>query len=127
MRAQYHGRQTPEGFLVWDVRKLIALSEGLPVNDVDLATINEFDENYWYQSDDVIPTCSNIADHMNLVTAANLDFPILLCAEGRLMDGMHRVVKAHIEGQRTIPACRFKTTPPPDHIDVNLSDLPYDT
>ena len=126
IRAQYHGRHTDEGFLVWDVRRLVKLARDLPVQDVPLETISEFDENYWYQSDDVVPTCRNIAEHMQLVREANLEFPILLCAQRRLMDGMHRVMKAHAEGQSTIPAKVFATTPEPDHRDVSLADLPYD-
>lgn len=126
IRAQYHGRHTDDGFLVWDVRRLVDLARDLPVQDVPLENISEFDENYWYQSDDVVPTCRNIAEHMQLVRDADLRFPIILCAEGRLMDGMHRVVKAHAEGQPKIRAKVFPTTPEPDHRDVKLADLPYD-
>lgn len=126
IRPQYHGRHTPDGFLVWDVRQLIELARDLPVQEIDLCKIAEFDENYWYQSEDVVPTCRNIAEHMELVRTADLEFPILLCAQGRLMDGMHRVVKANNEGHKTIRVKRFVITPPPDYRDVNLADLPYD-
>ena len=126
IRPQYHGRHTDDGFLVWDVRKLLDRAVELPVIDVDLSTIAEFDENWWYQSATDIPSCRSIADHVKLMQAADLQFPILLCAEGRLMDGMHRVMKAHIEGRSTIAARRFDVTPPPDHIDVDLADLPYE-
>jgi hypothetical protein len=62
---------------------------------------------------------------MKLATEANLQFPLLLWADERLMDGMHRVAKAHVEQRATISASRFIVTPRPDHVDVNLSDLSY--
>ena len=42
------------------------------------------------------------------------------------MDGMHRAVKAYIQGHNTIKAVRFTQDPAPDYIDVDPKDLPYD-
>jgi hypothetical protein len=42
------------------------------------------------------------------------------------MDGMHRVLKVALSGASQIQAKRFEPDPPPDYVDVNLSDLPYD-
>ena len=63
---------------------------------------------------------------MRLVRAADVSFPILLCAEGRLMDGMHRVARALLSNRETIAARRFTKTPEPDFIGVAPSDLPYE-
>ncbi|MEP1209617.1 MAG: hypothetical protein ABJM29_01260 [Rhizobiaceae bacterium] len=126
IRPQYHGRHTPDGFLVWDVRKLLEKAAELPAVEIKLSTIAEFDENWWYQSDDDIPTCRSIADHFKLMESTDLQYPILLCAEGRLMDGMHRVMKAYCEGRTSISTRRFVTTPPPDYVDVDLAQLSYD-
>lgn len=41
------------------------------------------------------------------------------------MDGMHRVGKALLEGNKTIKAVRFEETPEPDYIDVKPDELPY--
>ncbi len=126
IRPQYHGRHTPEGFLVWDVSRLLKLAQPLPVQEIALSQIAEFDENYWYQSSDTVPTGRSIADHIRLVNEARLDYPIVLCAAGRLMDGMHRVIKAHVDGHITITAVRFHETPEPDYRDIDLADLPYE-
>ena len=126
IRAQYHGRHTAEGFLVWDVRKLLEMAADLPVLEVDLDSIAELDENWWYQGEGDIPTGRSIADHYKLMEGVDLQYPILLCAEGRLMDGMHRVLKAYCAGRSTIRARRLAQTPPPDYVDVDLADLPYD-
>ena len=104
IRPQYHGRHTSDGFLVWDVRKLLEKAADLPVVEVELSAIAEFDENWWYQAENDVPSCRSIADHVKLMQATDLRYPILLCAEGRLMDGMHRVMKSYVEGRSTIPA-----------------------
>ena len=126
IRPQYHGRHTPDGFLVWDVRELLKKAADLLVIEVKLSSIAEFNENWWYQAETDVPSCRSIADHFQLMQATDLQYPILLCADGRLMDGMHRVMKAHVEGRTTIAARRFDVTPPPDHVDVDLDDLSYD-
>ena len=128
MRRQYHSRRTPDGVLVWDVHRLIRLSRDLPRLDVPLVTIGELDENWWYDQPgtEMVPTPRAIAEHMRLVLAVDLAFPVILCAEGRLMDGMHRAVRSLLEGCETIRAVRFPVTPRPDHVDVSLDDLPYD-
>ncbi len=90
-----------------------------------ISDIAEIDELWWYRGDNDIPTPRSIADHMRLVEQTDLQWPIILCAEGRLMDGMHRVVKALKEGREKILAVRFQPTPEPDFVNVNVDTLPY--
>jgi hypothetical protein len=47
---------------------------------------------------------------------ADLAYPVIVCAEGRLMDGGHRLAKAWMEGRDDIAAVRFPVTPEPDEI-----------
>ena len=61
-----------------------------------------------------------------LIEQADLDHPIILSADGRVMDGMHRICKAWMCGNKTIKAVQFETDPTPDHVDKHLDDLPYD-
>ncbi len=61
-----------------------------------------------------------------MIQEADLAYPIIICPEGKLMDGMHRVVKAHLEGWTSIQAFRLAMLPKPDYIDVDPNDLPYD-
>ena len=126
IRPQYHGRHTPNGFLVWDVRKLLQQVADLPVVEVELESIAELDENWWYQGANDVPSGRSIAEHYKLMQAVDLTYPIMLCADGRLMDGMHRLLKAYCEGRPTILARRLERTPPPDFVNVDLADLPYD-
>lgn len=62
---------------------------------------------------------------MALVQAADLNHPIILCGEGRVMDGMHRLVKALLEEREAILAVKFENTPEPDYIDPNPESLSY--
>lgn len=107
LRPQYHLRPSPQGLLAWDVRKLIeqAAAQQLQPRLVAL---------------------SAIAEHMKLVEAADTAYPILLDAQGRLMDGMHRAVKRLVQGHPDIWALQLPITPAPDFIGVAADDLPYE-
>lgn len=125
LRPQYHFRRVGAQTHIWDVRTLIEQIAELPIIEVPLAEIAELDEAYWFDMGGAVPTCRAIADHMILAQKADLSYPILLCAEGRVMDGMHRVVKSVTLGHKTITAKRLAVTPPPDYVDVAADDLPY--
>lgn len=126
MRKQYHARSSDRGLLVWDVDRLVALAAEMPMHEVPLTAIRELDEAYWFGAEGDRPTCRAVADHARLIAEADLRYPIILCAAGRVMDGMHRVVKAYLEGRASVRAVRFAETPEPDHIGVDLDALPYE-
>ena len=125
MRKQYHFHPTEEGTLIWDVDRLVELSKSFPVVDIPVCEIRELDEAFWFEANDDQPTCRRIALHAKLINETDLRYPIILSQEGRVMDGMHRVCKALIEGRGTILAVRFNVDPKPDYIDVSPDDLPY--
>ena len=124
MRKQYYFRPSERGLLAWDVDRLIRLTRHFPRVRVPLTDIREIDEPFC--SDDDIPTWRDMMEHMRLVEAADLDFAIILSAEGRVMDGMHRVAKAVLLGRATIDAVRFTHDPEPHYVGVRPQDLPYD-
>ena len=124
MRRQYHFRQIGEDTYIWDVHRLVALTNNFVVKKVVLADIQELNEAYWFP--DQYPTTQQIIEHFQLVQDADLSYPIILCAEGRVMDGMHRVAKASLLKQTEILAVRFEQTPEPDFINVDEDDLDYD-
>ena len=124
MRTQYHFRYSERGILAWDIRRLMDLSRGFEVRKVPLSEIRELDEEYWFGFG-TKPTCRTIADHVKLVDAADLSFPIILDASGRIFDGMHRVVKALVEGFPEIDAVQFAQNPTPDYVGREPDELPY--
>ena len=109
---------------IWDVHRLVRLSKSLQATSLPLAEIEEADQNWWYGGT-AMPTPRSIAAHMMLVQETDFAHPIILCAEGKLMDGMHRVVRAIIESQSHLKAVRFPVTPEPDYINLEVGELPY--
>ncbi|PON15579.1 hypothetical protein C2W62_23045 [Candidatus Entotheonella serta] len=125
MRKQYHFRPSKQGYYAWDVDRLIALKTTFERHRVKLDDIQEIDENFWFSDLGPPPTCRAVAEHVRYIQEADLHFPIILSADGRVMDGMHRVVKALLAGHDTIEAVRFGQTPDPDYEDVYPDDLSY--
>jgi len=95
MRKQYHFRKVENDTYIWDVDRLVEITQSFQVRQVPLSDIKELDEAYWYP--DAHPTTQDIIAHMQLILEADLSYPIILCVQGRLMDGMHRVGKAKIQ------------------------------
>jgi len=125
VRKQYHFCPSDQGLMAWDVDRLIEISQELPVRSVALDSIREIDEVYWFDDDEQKPTCRNLMLHMRLIDECDLSYPIILGADGRVMDGMHRVAKALLEGRLEIEARRFEQDPEPDHVGRKPRDLPY--
>ena len=124
MRKQYHFRQVDEDTYIWDVHRLVRLSQSFTFITVPLVEIQELDEAYWFP--DTHPTTQQIIDHIQLVQEADLQYPIILCADGRVMDDMHRIAKASLQGQLSIQAVKFAVTPSPDFINVAEDALDYE-
>jgi hypothetical protein len=125
MRKQYHLRPSPAGLLAWDVDRLIQLTAHLPPVEVPLDAIRELDEPFWFGGGEA-PTCRAVAEHARLIAETELRYPIILGADGRVMDGMHRVAKAYLEGRATVAAVRLEADPEPDYVGVDPAELPYD-
>ncbi|MBI1326241.1 MAG: hypothetical protein GC136_01205 [Alphaproteobacteria bacterium] len=127
MRQQYHMVRTESGEKhVWDVNRLVEEVKGLPIIDVPLSEIAELDESYWHEEGGwKKPIARDIALHAKLIYETDLAYPIILHADGRIMDGMHRCCKALILGHKTIKAIKFEQDPAPHFINPKWEDLPY--
>ena len=126
VRKQYSFRPHGSAFDAWDVDRLVALAADLPVDDVLLSSIPDIDSAYWFAADDAPATVRDVVGHMELINAADLAYPVILGVDGRVMDGMHRIAKALLQGEKTVRAVRFAVEPEPDYVNVRPSDLPYD-
>lgn len=110
-----HSWPVPGGRAVWFTERLWLLARQLPVRSVDINEIAEFQQVCWF--DGASPaTCRAVAEHAQRIQNADLRFPIILAADGHLMDGGHRLAKAWLAGATHIDACRFAVDPPPDFI-----------
>lgn len=123
MRKQYYFRPSARGLLAWDVDRLIQLSIHLPRRRIPLHDIRELDEP-WFGEDEH-PSWRAMIEHIKLIDAADLSYPIILSANGAVMDGMHRVAQAVLKGLPDIEAVQFEADPEPDHVGRGPNELPY--
>ena len=128
MRKQYHFWKSTSGDGVdaWDVDRLIELSADLPVSEVPLASIGEIDSVYWFEGDRHRPTVRAVVEHVRLIENVDTSYPTILGPDGRVMDGMHRIARAVLDGRATISAVTFSELPEPDHRDCAPDDLSYE-
>jgi hypothetical protein len=125
VRKQYNFWPGETGLDAWDVDRLVLLSKDLPVREIALDSIGEIDTNYWFDYGSVDPTVRRVVEHIRLVQDADLSYPIILGSDGRVMDGMHRIARALLNGDATIRAVQFEVQPEPDFRNCSPGDLPY--
>jgi hypothetical protein len=125
VRKQYHFWPGDGGLDAWDVDRLIDLAAGLPVAEVPLEELYEIDSVYWFD-DFARPTVRKIVEHFRLVSEVDPSYPIILGPDGRVMDGMHRVARALLDGRVAIKAVRLPELPEPDYRGCRPDQLPYD-
>lgn len=96
------------------------VGRGLPAESLPIDAIREFDEDCWFGGRPV--TCRMVAEHADRIQKADLSYPVILSADGRLMDGGHRIAKAWLNGSTTIDAVRFTVDPEPDYVEWDRRD-----
>ena len=100
------------GERAWHIETVWRAAEGLPAQDVLIAQIQEVDEDCWFKGGPA--TVRAVVDHARGILAADLRHPIILAADGQVLDGMHRIAKAILDGHDTISAQRLAVDPDPD-------------
>jgi hypothetical protein len=63
---------------------------------------------------DVQPTVRKVAEHARDIFAADLNYPIIMTASGDVLDGAHRIAKAHLQGAQMLSAFLIDELPEPD-------------
>jgi len=96
----------------YSVAKLLDDAKDLPVFDVPLAAL-DLSSRIW---DDC--NMFAMAFHVKKCVDADLRYPILLDWNGAVADGRHRIIKAVMDGRRTIRARRMTWKPEPDRKDA---------
>jgi hypothetical protein len=110
MRKQYYFRPSDRGYRAWDVDRLVALTKDFPRIQIALSDIRELDEAFPADEKGVV-TWRNVVGHMALIEAAGPSYPIILAANGQVMDGRHRIAKATLGGKTTIEAASSRMIP----------------
>ena len=98
----------------WTARRLWALAAALPVEEVPLDDFDWRNDNFQCNALSDPPLWRDIGDHMKQALAADLRYPVIISAEGNIMDGMHRILKCYAFGLPSVKAVRFTTNPEPD-------------
>lgn len=124
MEGQIYCHETLEGTKkvkrVWLISKLWEITKGFLIKDILIENIKELDQVTWFDNDyNQLPTCRQVAEHAKQIYNVEFNYPIILSAEGKVMDGMHRICKAYLLGRETIKAVQFNENPNPDEIYFN--------
>lgn len=92
----------------WSVARLADAAKDLEPFEMPLAGI-DLDTEIW-------KGCNifDLAFHVKKVNEADLSMPIILDWNGSIADGRHRIIKAIIQGKRTIKAVRITWKIKPD-------------
>ncbi len=102
---------------IWDVVTLIAATDGLVVEAVPVSTFAAMLEEVMWFGGEVEPTVRAVIEHAERIRSADLSFPIILSSTGIVVDGMHRIARAVLDGHEMIDAVRFVEDPPPDRVE----------
>ncbi len=97
------------GDKVWKVLTLIEASKELPVFEYPLNLVDKEDD-YWG-----IGSLAEFIEHSKRTQAADLSKPIIVSSGGRIMDGLHRVCRAVLDGNKSVEAVQFEDDPQPDY------------
>ena len=110
----YSDEQGDGTVLAWEVEQLWEITKSFPIKSVPLGEIGDFDLVTWFDSGQHLPTCRAVTEHARKIMAAEFEHPVILSADGHVMDGMHRIAKAWLLGHETIEAVQFDEDPEPD-------------
>lgn len=123
VRKQYFFRPSSQGLLAWDVDRLVELTKSFPRTHLNIDAIGELDRRW--DGDDGPATWRQLIEHIQLINEADLSYPIILAANGEVMDGRHRIAKAALLKRETIECVQFADDPAPDHVGKRPEELPY--
>lgn len=98
-----HSHTVPGGRAFYLTERLWQLAADLPIESVLIDAIREFDEDCWFGGEPV--TCRMVAIHADRIRRADLRHPVILSADGRLMDGGHRIAKGMAERRDACRCC----------------------
>jgi hypothetical protein len=114
--------------LIWRIEGLWVSAQHLPIERVAPGSLTHFldpPQSSWYEGD--APTVWDFMEHARRIYEADLSYPIIVSAEGRLMDGRHRLAKAVMLDLPEIAVVRFSQNPVPDWRLPKSPDRPVET
>ncbi|MCY3714091.1 MAG: hypothetical protein OXH02_12450 [Gemmatimonadetes bacterium] len=83
---QTHSTESNGKRYIWYTERLWELAKGLPEYDVDVVHFEELDRDCWF-GEGRTPTIREVADHCRRINETDLEYPVIVNDNGRLMDG----------------------------------------
>jgi hypothetical protein len=106
------GHWLSEGDRAWYVETVWAAAEGVAVEQVPVDSLLEVDEDCWFRGQPA--TVREVVRHAQRILEADTELPVILSSDGHVLDGMHRISRALLDGRSTVPAQRLVNDPDPD-------------
>jgi len=112
------------------MHQLWEMTATLPVKNVPVSGLSGLDEVLWFGGPlNLQPTCRAVAEHARDIYEADLAWPVILSPSGELLDGMHRLCKAILQGKTEIaavqltsmPECRWRLLPDGSEVPMSAS------
>lgn len=118
MKFPEHGyiEEDDTNLYYWKASTLWKLAETMLVEQVPLDSFDWTNDNFQFEPPEQPFLWRHIGDEAKRILNADLSYPIIISADGDIMDGMHRVLKCYVFGLPTVNAVRFTETPPPDQV-----------
>jgi len=94
----------------WDVADLFELikdTNNIIEYDLDTYSVN-LDVRIWQKEMSIF----DFLTHVRRINKSDFEFPVIVSAEGWILDGWHRLLKAILNDIRYIKAVRFQVNPP---------------
>ncbi len=99
---------------IWFTAGLWVSSKNLPSRSMPIDAFDGLDKNTWFFGKE--PTCRLVTEHARRINEASLAYPIILSAEGWVMDGMHRICKALMLEMDAVNVVQFAENSAPDEV-----------
>ena len=98
----------------WKVEDLWEVAEGLPIEYIPLQLLtDQLEGTYWTQGEEEDVTPQWVLGHTRRILKADLNYPILVNSENTIVDGIHRLCRAVLDGRDDIAVQRIEELPPP--------------
>ena len=116
----FHGKFCAEydnKFCTWSIQRLVEHAKDHEVKEQSLSSLDQYLKvNAWFHGEKN-PTLEAILSHYDRAMKSDLKYPIIICDGLGVVDGLHRLMKAHITNALYIKVIFLRHMPEPDNIE----------
>jgi len=120
--AAFEGSTYSDGHCVWRAEDLWEAAKGVPTIELPVDDfVGQLNGTCWTQGDEEV-TPNWVLCHTRRILNAE-DYPIIIDQDGIVLDGVHRLCRAVLEGREVIATQRLTVLPEPIYI-VEAEQVP---